>query len=465
MTSDVLYRYTEHSSFVDGEGLRLITSSTEVDAPFFFSGFVEHPAAVAAALLVVARTARQRFYIPPGALAVIARDPVVTSTPEGLRFESFSVCGGAYARLDLDADALDTAVAASGVTNVDVGEQLRAALAAITGSEPLHVTVGTDEVRVSTLDAEVVEKKVPLPTRWLRGFAEAQAAAARMTPRLRLDARAARRFVSTLPITSSTTAVSWATPAVDGLRLATKPSPGAVCVAGPERLRLLAPVLRFASALTAYGTEASAGSAPMASMWALELPGGRLTIGLSPEVSRGFSGEGGVLVDLASPEAADDAERVGDVLSMDARIDVEGLAEQLELSPERIARALTVLAVSGQVGYDLARAAYFHRPLPFAATAMLAHNPRLVTARRLIDAGGVRLADGGSVLVRSGDADHVVRLADAIGAAGATPAHDECSCPWFGAHRGTRGPCAHVLAARIVVGSSGAEGDVDGVDE
>jgi len=26
---------------------------------------------------------------------------------------------------------------------------------------------------------------------------------------------------------------------------------------------------------------------------------------------------------------------------------------------------------------------------------------------------------------------------------------DTCTCPWWGKHRGTRGPCKHVLAARL----------------
>ena len=62
--------------------------------PFFFSGFVAQPAVVAQALLMLARVARTRFYVPPNTLAAVLRaaDPVVTSTPEGLRFESFSVC-------------------------------------------------------------------------------------------------------------------------------------------------------------------------------------------------------------------------------------------------------------------------------------------------------------------------------------------------------------------------------------
>lgn len=86
--------------------------------------------------------------------------------------ESFSACGGVYARLDVLEPALDGEVHERGTTNVDVNGPLREALARVGGSDPLHLAVGTDELAVTTMDGAVVEKKVPLPDRWLRGFAE-----------------------------------------------------------------------------------------------------------------------------------------------------------------------------------------------------------------------------------------------------------------------------------------------------
>ena len=43
-------------------------------------------------------------------------------------------------------------------------------------------------------------------------------------------------------------------------------------------------------------------------------------------------------------------------------------------------------------------------------------------------------------VVRSGGVEHRV----SFGAAA-----DRCTCPWWGKHRGDRGPCKHVLAARM----------------
>ncbi|CAB5723439.1 Uncharacterised protein [Delftia tsuruhatensis] len=256
--TELAYAYLAPSGLAQQPGrtdLHLATSggmapSGAVVHPFFFSGFVEHPAVVTQALLMPARVARTRFYVPPNTLAAVLRsaDPVVTSTPQGLRFESFSVCCGVYARLDVDASALDTVHSAVGVTNVDVNPPLRQALAGLRPSEPLHLSVGSQALRVATPAGVVVEGKVPLPRRWLKGFAETQMLSAGMALRHDLAGPALRQFVQALPRSSGMTTVMWAARAARSLRLASQPAPGAVCLAGPERLRVLEPLLRFATA-------------------------------------------------------------------------------------------------------------------------------------------------------------------------------------------------------------------------
>lgn len=432
-------------------GGRLVQGSNTVAAkhPFFFSGFVERPTIVAQALLTVARVARTRFYVPPNTLAAVLRaaDPVVTSTAAGLRFESFSVCCGVYARLDVDADALDAAHSAAGVTNVDVNPPLRQALAGLRAAEPLYLSIGDDELRVSTLDGEVIEEKVPLPQRWLKGFAETQLITAGMRLQHTLDAGATRAFVQALPKASATKTVMWATPTTRALRLASRPSAGAVCVAGPERLRVLEPLLRFATGMRAYGTEVGASSLPMASAWVLELPGARLTLALSPEKSRGFSGEGAVLHALSGAEIESDAELLSALLAFEPSIDVSLLAERSALSPARVHGALSLLASSGQLGYDLTSMSYFHRPLPVHPDALASLHPRLAQAHKLADSGCVQPQPNGVHLVQSGGTNYEVRLAPST-------RDDRCSCPWHAQYRGTRGPCKHVLAARIISGRS-----------
>ena len=451
---DLAYRYGAPSRVeAEDSGLRLATSGGSTDQfddvanPFFFSGFVHHPQVVAAALLVVAKVARTSFYVPPSAVAGIQNhDPVVTSTAEGLRFESFSGCCGVYARLDLLAEALDASHFTTGVTNVDVNPELRRALAGVVAREPMHLAVGDDQLQVTTLDAEIVEERVPLPARWVKGFAEAQVAASGMTERHRLDAAATVKFLASLPKSSPTGAVMWAVPALHSLRLAAKPAESAVSVAGPERLGILAPLARFATALRAYGADATPLSTPLASMWQLDLPGARFTIGLSPVKSRGFSGEGGLLASLATGTAADDADILRVLLAFEPRIEVAALARSADLSQSRVVAALAVLAASGQVGYDLTDRAYFHRPLPFDTRAAAVLNPRLAAARRFQDSGSVAAQSDGSWLVGLAGREQRVAL----------DAHDgdHCSCTWYAAHRGSRGPCSHVLAAHIAAGAT-----------
>jgi hypothetical protein len=227
--------------------------------------------------------------------------------------------------------------------------------------------------------------------------------------------------------------------------------PGAVCLPGPERLVALQRVLRHATALRVYGPPA-AGAAALASAWEVELPGMRLTLTLSPEAARGFSGEGGVLEALATDEAAEDAELISVLLAWEPRIDVGDLAASSGLTTERVRAALTRLGTSGRVGYDTAEAAYFHRELPYDADRVERHNPRLRSARGLVAAGAVSL-DGSLGTVTAEDG-HVHRVRDDGGTL-------SCSCLWWAKYRGGRGPCKHALAVRMV--RRGADAGTGGI--
>ncbi|MFJ5197812.1 SWIM zinc finger family protein [Streptomyces sp. NPDC088394] len=405
--------------------------------PRFFSGFLTSPGIAARGLLAVADVASTRYYQRTLASSL---DPVVTGNGDRLRFESFSGCCGVYARLDVLQDGLDGARTGHGTTNVDVNNPLREALSRIAGDDPLHLRVGPDEMAVTTLDGPVVEKKVPLPDRWLRGFAEAQVVSAGFDLRAELPAAEAVRFLRSLPRSSGNASrgARWVVPAGKTLRPTTRPVAGAVCLPGPERLVALQRVLRHATSLRVYGPVAE--GAATASAWEVVLPGMRLTLTLSPDASRGFSGEGGVLDALATDDAAADAELVSVLLAWDPRIDTADLAEQSGLTVERVRAALTRLGTAGRVGYDLADAAYFHRELPYDAGRAERHNPRLVAARQLAGSGAVVL-DGDVATVISGERRYQVREQDGM---------LSCTCQWWADYRGRRGPCKHALAVRMV---------------
>ncbi|MFB7103051.1 SWIM zinc finger family protein [Streptomyces hydrogenans] len=410
--------------------------------PRFFAGFLAAPQIAARGLLAVADVAAARYHqrTRPGSL-----DPVVTGNGDRLRFESFSGCGGVYARLDVLDEGLGGAETGHGTTNVDVNDPLREALSRMSGTDPLYLRVGPEEMAVTTLGGSVVEKKVPLPDRWLRGFAEAQVASARFDLRAELTGAEAVRFLRGLPRSQSRgRAPLWVVQAGRTLRPTTRPGPGAVCLPGPDRLMALERVLRFATGLRVYGPVPD--GLASASAWEMTLPGMRLTLTLSPDPSRGFSGEGGVLEALATDDAAADAELIAVLLAWEPRIDPADLAEQSGLTADRVRAALTRLGTAGRVGYDVADAAYFHRKLPYDADRAERHNPRLVAARRLVAEDAVSV-DGDGVTVVSGERRYRVRESD-----GAL----SCTCTWWAEHRGRRGPCKHALAVRMVRRGSAA---------
>ncbi|MFC4561044.1 SWIM zinc finger family protein [Nocardiopsis mangrovi] len=420
-----------------------VTPAGAAEHPRIFEGFLTSPRIAASGLLCVADTAAARYYRPERPASL---DPVVTGDGGRLRFESFSGCCGVYARLDLLEEALDGDDVRHGTTNVDVNAPLADALNRIGPGDPLHLEVGPDELTVTTFDGPVVEKKVPLPDRWLRGFAETQVIASGFDLRAELAAADAVRFLRSLPRPGAARGASrgalWVVPAGRTLRTTARPVPGAVCLAGPERLAVLARVLRHATGLRIYGPPVTAGSEPAASAWEVLLPGMRLTLTLSPDAARGFSGEGGVLDALASEGSADDAELVSVLLAWEPTVDVADLAAQSGLTAGRVRAALTRLGTAGRIGYDAAEAAYFHRELPYDTGRAERHNPRLRAAQALVEAGAVRLGGDGPATATVTVDGHVHRVRS-------TEGRQTCTCRWWAEHRGGRGPCKHALAVRI----------------
>lgn len=460
-TGTVAYRYASPSSLSPDRVLSLATSGGVTEAgpaahPYFFTGFLAEPGPVAQALLACAAIARARYHIASATLAALM-DPVVTCNADRLRFESFSGCCGVHARLDLPPDALEAAPVASGTTNVDFNPPMRAALAgAVATAGQLLLKVGDGEVTAVTESATVTERKVKLPARWVKGFGEVSALHARMRLVADMSGAEVRRFLAALPRAARNPL--WVVPAGRALSLAASPRPGAACLTGPERLAELRPLLRFTTRLRVYapadpGSSSGPSALPAPSAWELTLGKARFTLTISPEKYRGFTGEGALLGALATETAAEDADLIGLLLGWDPVISLPVLCASSGLSPERTGAALATLASCGRVGYDLIDGAYFHRELPLGAELAKVH-PRLADARTLVETGQVTLTDGGAM-----SGGH--RVTFGTGADG-TGAGDACTCPWWGKHQGTRGPCKHVLAARVVLGRAGVRGGQPG---
>lgn len=404
----------------------------------FFSGFVTRPDVLAAGLLAVADIAGSRYADLGVTARIKAADPVVTAGGDRLRFESFSLCNGVYACFDLLPEGLGTSEVGFGTTNVDVNQPLRTALARVNRDEPLHLAVGPDELRTSSLTETHVEPKVALPDRWVRGLAET----ARLLHEMSLVATStgvqARRFFTGPPRVAAPGPELHVLPLPTGWRTTSRPNPASIPIFGATRLRGADRVLRHTTRLAVHRHPGGS------TAWVLDLPGSRLTLAFSPGLYRGFSGEGTLLALLAHPEAETSGRRLQEHLGWTATIDPGHLARTTGLGAHEVEAGLNWLSASGRVGYDLDAAAWFHRDLPVDSEAVIRRNPRITAALRLVEASGVRLRAAGSWEV---DGTREARYE--VTTSADSPSGLRCSCLWETEHAGTRGPCKHILAVLI----------------
>lgn len=423
--------------------LSLATCNADHVQPYFFDGRLRHPRMVGEMLYVLSDVVRTHFFLPRPALL----DPVLTSNEDILRLEGFSGCCGVYARVDLPASAFDGERQGRGTTNVDFNVEMRNALLRLRDDEEVAFAVGADEVVLSRGAERTVEKKVKLPLRWIKGFSEVQAYQPRLELKMEVTAAEALRFVRSLPQASRPKMPSYAASVGRSIRLSQRPQKGAVPILGTHRVKIIEPLLLRARSLKVWADDDSGASA-----WEVCYPQGSFFLMISPEVYRGFSGEGQVLSALARPPSDSAIAKVRASFKWQSRLDPDGLAASLGMDAGEVKDALAVLGARGLAGFDANAQQYFHRELPFDLAKVEEMQPRLGNARQLIEAGKVRPLGGGegggTFAVQGTGTEHRVRLSEE---------QDACTCPWFSKHQGQRGPCKHILAASLV--QQGADGD------
>ncbi|WP_442543436.1 SWIM zinc finger family protein [Arthrobacter sp. KN11-1C] len=434
--------YRAESMLLESEGVQQlflesalgVTPQGLVDNPSFFRGFAVRPEVVSSALLAVADVAASRYFDAAFRLSDVL-DPVMTAGGDRLRAESFSACNGVYARLDLTSRGLDGGEIGFGTTNVDINGPLRSMLANVSRNELLHLEVGREQLVVSTPGESHVERQVELPDRWIRGFAETPSIAAGMVHLATLSGPAITQFLASLPAAQPGRTVFLAS-SLRGLREEVRQKPSTVTLAGTGRLAAAKRVARFASKLEIFRHDSSA------SAWVFRLPGADFTLLLSPEPYRGFSGEGGILEALAVPGAKEDGAAVQEFLQWQPVISATALEGRTGIPAQRVTQGLACLGTSGKVGFDLLEGAYFHRELPLEPDRIVKDYPRLRAARDIVaKEGGVEwLGDRWQVQAGVGIYVHHVRRIDGV---------YQCTCAWWADHRGSRGPCKHVLAVQL----------------
>ncbi|PQO28837.1 SWIM zinc finger domain-containing protein [Blastopirellula marina] len=426
----------------DSDGERSITAAKGL----FLQSKLVYPRQTARMLRAVSRVVRTHYYDarPP------QLDPIATASRNMLRFEGFSGCCGAYVRLDLDRAALNAEEIRFGTTNVDFNAEMIGHLDRIGRESDVSLDISPESIALEHGGKRVVEKKVSLPTRWMKGLCEVQV----YQSRLQLAHRFSPGLIMPLlqQVGRSQKHPSYLTVTAGKPRLSPRATSGAIPVGGMQRLDTLRSILPLLREVHLY-TDPDSG----VHAWLGESEAIRYWLVLSPELHRGFSGEGQTLSTLATGDWEDRVTMLEDWLAGRSEnslnpsgpaetIDPAEIASTLGWSVADAQATLAALATCGLAGFDAATGYYFQRKLPIDLSRIEKDQPRLKHAARLVAEKAVRVTsdpvcDSVTAEVNSGDLTYFVRLKST---------GDTCTCPWFSRHQGDRGPCKHVLAVRIL---------------
>jgi len=441
---DIIYKYKSPSKIKRKKGKTALflahynESYQEKKTPCFFRGKLNEPFVIARSLLTLSKIVASNF-MP---ISASLRDPVITAGGDKLRLEAFSSCCSVYGKVTILPDAIEGEFLQQGTTNVDFNTDMISALSQIKRDENLYFSVGKDEVLLEKSDKEVVEKKVSLPIRWIKGMATIQLFSAKMKKSLVLDKLQIQLLFKALPKGDINTDYYLS---LRGRRPFLSPvkSNSSIFIGGIHRLRLAEGLISLANELTIYTLESENATA-----FQFHLPNVLFTMTLSKSFWRGFSGEGDSLENLVEDIPTDWIEKLDDY----AKVNEEFSANETflkEISTIDFNSITTRLASMGLLGFDLENQCYYYRKLPFKLERIETLNPRYKNALKLIQKKHYEVVDTSKehfeAKIKGSGIFHKVVL---------SPNNARCTCTWYATYENGRGFCKHILATKILKNNS-----------
>ncbi len=438
--TDLEIAYTTHSQIQAKNGLQelVLAHHTEIEEvqniPCFFWGSMVEPLVVAKCLGTIAKIVRSSYAPVP----VKLYDPIVSTGTEQIRFEGFSSCNGIYARLDLLEHAVEGEFIASGTTNVDFNEPMLNALNAVKKNEVMVLGVGEKEVKVSTSQGTITEKKVKLPQRWIKGLTSVQVYLADMTEKFELNKLQTIQLLQSIPKGKSLSPfyLSFRANRYQFSPIATANS---VYIGGIERLQLLLGLLPYIEKSKIY--QAIDGESCAICLYLSHM---RFTLALSPANNRGFSGEGNILENMLQDIPLEYIHAVNGLCKANENFNPTLLSIEHAIDFPKMDSLTHSLSAIGLLGFDLHNRQHYYRRLPFKMERILSLNPRLKNAKNLVKNNGIQLIKN-----NIGDIEAQVTGTDVIHTVIIKNGQAKCTCEWFNQHQTKRGLCKHILAVKI----------------
>ncbi len=441
MSDIITYQYAFSSSLVKNANqdelfLAKYSEIQKKEAPCFFWGKLENPFITARCLITLSNVVQSSFNLSPFEIAKL-KDPIVTAGNEKIRFEAFSHCAGVYARVDVLPGGYDGEFPESGTTNVDFNQPMISALSRISKGENVLLSVGKNEVAIHKEGEKIVERKVPLPTKWIKGLTTVQLFLAQAEKTFSFNRMQALQLFQSIPAGK---------PKGDYYLIirGNKPmfspvkSVNAICVGGIHRLKLIEPLLAYADELKVFPHPQM-----QSTTWQLYFGNIRFSFSLSRDAWRGFSGEGAALESLIDEVPDNWIDAVDKYGYANQVFNPTLLAVEEGLGIQKLENVTGRLSAMGLLGFDLDENVFFYRRLPFKLSRILSLNPRMKDAEKLVAENKVEiLSEKGSRVearVEGSGVFHTVILDNDL---------DRCTCTWFSKHQGERGLCKHVLAVK-----------------
>lgn len=442
MASETLsYKYNSQSSITSTKGKEnlLLSKFNEVEkgnSSCFFWGKLNNPYELSRCLITLSNTVQSSFNLSPFQLALL-KDPIVTAGNNQIRFEGFSHCAGVYARVDVLENGQDGEFIENGTTNVDFNTPLISELGKIKKNDDLVLSVGEKEVGFHKEGDSFIERKVPLPSKWIKGLTTVQHYFSESDYALTLNRIQALQLFKTIPNGKVKTDYFLIKRGNKYLFSPLK-SNSAVCIGGIHRLKLLQPLIPLINEMKIYPQK------DMQSVtFILCFNDLNFVFSISRDFWRGFSGEGAALESLIEdlPENLIKAFDNYSYTNQTFNPTLMSFEEHIDVS--KIDKLATKLSAMGLLGYDLENNGFFYRRLPFKLDRIMSLNPRLKGAEKLLLEGKVEIIlkkdnEIEAKVEGSGVQHYVIIKGDT----------QKCTCTWFSKNQGERGACKHILAVK-----------------
>jgi len=399
-------------------------------------------------------------------------DPVVTVYPDEIVFEVFSHEGGCYGLLTAPLSAFEIeGEVHPGTTNIDFSWDLREVLQGIRSSRQTYLTIGQSDATAArdSLGQNHFERRVSVPDRWLRSFLQMQ------------GSQTASPFFITVHPVDLLNALTYLREhrtyrSPQGIRYEMQPDtsvkmilepwdevitlrdthytgfPRTVRVWGRKRLGVLQDVLPFAQRVT-IGILGRG----LPHIYTVHCGPFRLTIALSSWTPNDSSSNAFDLTAQQGPANEEHIRQLVALLGTHNGMRRNALLGATDLTTTELEQALLHLCRSGRALYDPATATIRLRDFlqePVDTASLFPPDPRLAAAQMLLDTDQVHLQEGEKsyygqkniiAVIHDGVDYEVTCSLDNNGRI----KYGRCGCSFFLANIMSRGPCSHILAARL----------------